>query len=118
AGADRAVRVWDPTTREEILALRGHARPMTRLCVSPDGLWLATADAGPPVRAWDCRPGLAAPPVARLPEPRRAAWHRHQLNEARDLGHWAGVALHSDRLLRAGPDARLLAWHGRASAEL
>lgn len=53
-GSDRNERIFvlDTATGAEILGLRGHKQPINRVHMSPDGRWLATADAGKEIRIW------------------------------------------------------------------
>jgi WD40 repeat protein len=43
-GGDGTVRLWDPAAEREIVMLRGHARDVVSLDISPDGRILAFAD--------------------------------------------------------------------------
>ncbi|MHC1767246.1 MAG: WD40 repeat domain-containing protein [Verrucomicrobiia bacterium] len=55
AGSDGMAKLWDATTRREIVALEGYLLSMVRaLGISPDGRRLATAGGGKePVKLWD-----------------------------------------------------------------
>jgi tetratricopeptide (TPR) repeat protein len=55
------VRIWDPTTGQEALALRGHTGgPVWAVAYSPDGTRLASAGADGAVRIWDLTTGQDA----------------------------------------------------------
>src|SRR5262249_38095931 len=43
AGDDRTTRVWNASTGEQLLALKGHSLAVLSVCFSPDGRRLATA---------------------------------------------------------------------------
>jgi WD40 repeat protein/DNA-binding SARP family transcriptional activator len=52
AGADGVVRLWDPETGVELLALRGHETAVETVVFSPDGSRLASMGADGMVRVW------------------------------------------------------------------
>ena len=52
-----AVRLWDPTTGEEVAAIDGHRDLITALTFSPDGARLMTASRDHTVRLWDAKTG-------------------------------------------------------------
>jgi WD40 repeat protein len=56
AGGDRIVRLWDTTTGQEVLSLRGHEGSIGRVLFSPDGLRLASASQDGMVQIWDASP--------------------------------------------------------------
>src|SRR5262249_35185592 len=39
---DKAVRVWDPATGQEVLTFKEHPNEVLSVAFSPDGLWLAS----------------------------------------------------------------------------
>jgi WD40 repeat protein len=57
AGAGKAVLVWDMRTRQQVLALSGHAGPVFAVAFSPDGTRLATASSDNTVRVWNAATG-------------------------------------------------------------
>jgi hypothetical protein len=53
AGADQAVRLWDPATGEPIALLEGHSYSVRAVAFSPDGVHLASSSVDGTVRLWD-----------------------------------------------------------------
>jgi WD40 repeat protein len=51
------VRIWDPSTGQELAVLTGHTDGVVALVVAPDGSWLASAGADTTVRIWNPRSG-------------------------------------------------------------
>src|SRR5262249_40379491 len=56
AGRDDTVKLWDATTGQEILTLRGNKDPVTRVVFSADGSRLASADVSGGVKIWNATP--------------------------------------------------------------
>jgi WD40 repeat protein len=54
---DQAVPVWDATTGEEVLTLRGHAGPATAVAFSADGSRIATGARDRAVKVWHAATG-------------------------------------------------------------
>jgi WD40 repeat protein len=55
------VKVWDATTGQEVLTLKGHADAVHGVAFSPDGRCLATSSWDRQVMLWDAGTGLGAP---------------------------------------------------------
>jgi WD40 repeat protein/DNA-binding SARP family transcriptional activator len=51
-GTDKTVRLWDPESGAQVLALRGHAGIVTTVTFSPDGSKLASVSGDGTVRVW------------------------------------------------------------------
>jgi WD40 repeat protein len=62
AGWDRVVRIWDPATLGDLLALTGHAGPLWCVAFSRDGQLLASGGEDSRVRCWNAAPLPARPP--------------------------------------------------------
>jgi WD40 repeat protein len=71
AGDDRTVKLWDTATGTEVLTLRGHEEPVSRLAFSPDGRRIASASADRTVKLWDAATGQE---IFTLRDHRAAVW--------------------------------------------
>jgi WD40 repeat protein len=60
AADDGTAAVWDATTGERLVELRGHAGPLARVEWSPDGRALVTSSWDRTARVWDAAGGLRA----------------------------------------------------------
>jgi WD40 repeat protein len=69
AGRDQTVKVWDATTGQETLTLKGHTSYVTSVAFSPDGWRIASAGLDQTVKLWDARP-LEDEPAKPGPTPR------------------------------------------------
>jgi WD40 repeat protein/serine/threonine protein kinase len=54
---DRTIRLWDPTTGQEIRSLRKHVGSVHSLAFNPDGTRLASAGSDRVIRIWDPHSG-------------------------------------------------------------
>jgi hypothetical protein len=57
ASADRTARLWDATTGQEIITLRGHEDRIWSAAFFPDGTRIITASADRTARLWDATTG-------------------------------------------------------------
>ena len=53
ASGDKTVKVWDATSGQETLTLKGHTYWVTSVAFSPDGKRLASASGDKMVKVWD-----------------------------------------------------------------
>jgi hypothetical protein len=53
AGRDRAIRLWDPATGQEVARLDGHTNYVFSLSYSPDGASLVSGSGDGTVRIWE-----------------------------------------------------------------
>jgi WD40 repeat protein/serine/threonine protein kinase len=117
-GQDHTVRIWNVTSGDETLTLRGHQDTVLGVAFSPDGRLLASASPQG-IKIWEASdaPGGQTGPGA----PQALAWYRQQADECEtaDPPQWSGVAFHLGRLLEAEPrDWRNHARRSQAAAEL
>jgi WD40 repeat protein len=56
ASDDKTVKVWDATTGQETLTLKGHTGRVHSVAFSPDGKRLASASHDQTVKVWDATP--------------------------------------------------------------
>ena len=57
---DKTVKVWDATTGQEALTLRGHTSLVSGVAFSPDGRRIASASLDETVKVWDATTGQEA----------------------------------------------------------
>ena len=53
AGDDKLAHIWDATTGEELLTLRGHSEWIVKVAFNPNGTRLATFSADGILKVWD-----------------------------------------------------------------
>jgi len=102
AGGDDTTRVWDATTGEELLQLRGHDGDVLQAQWSHDETRILTAGEDDTVRIWDAATGA---------ELLRFAGHSGAVTWAR----WNGD---DRRILSAGEDQRAYLWDATTGATL
>jgi hypothetical protein len=96
-GGDSLVKVWEASSRQDLLTLRGHTNVVSAIAFSPDGKHLASGGEDGSVRIWSA--DRITPEVRRAAFARRArAWHQDEAWAAgRARPPWA-VLFHTDRL--------------------
>src|SRR5262249_45990241 len=118
---DRTVKVWDATTGQELLTLRGHTGRVSGVGYSPDGHRIASAGADGTVRIWDGTPVTPAWKAERLAlaDQRWPVWQRREAGDCERQKQWYAAVWHLDRLLARNPDdAALRARRDAAQARL
>jgi len=61
---DQSVKVWDTTSGQETLTLKGHNDPVMSVEFRADGKWLASRSGDQTLKVWDAQPR----PEASTPE--------------------------------------------------
>lgn len=62
SGLDRTIRLWDPTSGQTLLVLKGHAGGIRCIRFSPDGRTLASASDDRSLKLWEAAPAAALAP--------------------------------------------------------
>ena len=70
----QTVKVWDATSGQEMLTLKGHTDVVMSVAFSPDGKRLASAGVDRMVKVWDATSGQETAHVERAHATRSAAW--------------------------------------------
>src|SRR5262249_10858631 len=108
AGLDQTIKLWDITTGQEVLTLRGHLDSVFCLAFSADGHQLASGSADNTVRVWD------ATPLEPQPTPEYLTLRGH-------TGAVTDVAFHPTdgrSLVSAGTDGTARLWDFWSGKEL
>jgi WD40 repeat protein len=58
---DGTVKLWDATTGQEVLSLRGHSGGVVSLAFSQDGNLLTAGTSDGTIHVWDARPWRSQP---------------------------------------------------------
>jgi eukaryotic-like serine/threonine-protein kinase len=102
ASDDGTARVWDATTGVEILALKGHTKPVKSASFSPDGKRIITASPDGTARVWDAQTGAEVLTFGGLTKQLRSAW----------------FSLDGSQIVAAGEDNTVRLWDAKSGAEL
>ena len=57
ASWQKTIKIWNSSTGQELLTLRGHTQCVTGVAFSPDGMWLASSSDDQTVKVWDVSSG-------------------------------------------------------------
>jgi WD40 repeat protein/serine/threonine protein kinase len=133
---DRAVRVWDAETGEELYSLKGHAHQVQSVAFSPDGSRLASASRDGTLKVWDAttsQEARAVPGGILSPDGKHLAgsvgnevkvWDtqtgRETLTLTGHMGRVQSVAFSPDgrRLVSAAADRTVKLWDAQTGQEL
>jgi WD40 repeat protein len=92
---DNLIRIHDAATGEVVTNLKGHKNTVECLAFSPDGVYLASGDAGGLVRLWE---------VAKAKAVREFIGHK-------DRVHSVAFSIDGERLVSASKDGTLRLWN-------
>ncbi len=111
-GEDSAIRLWDVSSGEMLVALEGHSDIVTSVAFSPDGSRLATASMDDTMKLWDVATGTELVTIDKHSEVVRG--------EAEVLSHVTSVAFSPDgsRLASGACDKMVKLWDVATGEEL
>ncbi len=101
ASGDSNLRVWDATSGEHLLTLRGHREGVDACAVSPTGDWIVSASYDTTLKIWDAKTGT----------------ERKTLSGHADVVHNCAISPAGDWIVSACRDGQLKVWDVKTGTE-
>jgi WD40 repeat protein/DNA-binding SARP family transcriptional activator len=109
-GEDGTLRIWDPETGQELMAIEAHEDRVDGVAFSPDGAKILTASHDNTAKIWDAETGENLLTVEEIHPPEWEIWQ---------TGAWgADFSPDGSRFATAGMDGRAKVWDAETGEEL